>query len=78
MDNKLLELIRILIKMDNLNILFVGDSGSGKIIVNISGLEIITTMKLIQMITLLYINTLKEQGISYYRNDVKTFCQTPT
>ena len=30
MDNKLMELIKILIKMDNLNILFVGDSGSGK------------------------------------------------
>jgi DNA polymerase III delta prime subunit len=24
----------------------------------------------------LYINNLKEQGINYYRNDVKTFCQT--
>ena len=24
----------------------------------------------------LYINSLKEQGINYYRNDVKTFCQT--
>ena len=25
---------------------------------------------------ILYINNLKEQGISYYRTDVKTFCQT--
>ena len=24
----------------------------------------------------LYINSLQEQGISYYRNEVKTFCQT--
>lgn len=24
---------------------------------------------------ILYINNLKEQGINYYRNDVKTFCQ---
>jgi DNA polymerase III delta prime subunit len=24
----------------------------------------------------LYINSLKEQGLNYYRNDVKTFCQT--
>ena len=30
MDEKLLELIRILIQMDNLNILFIGDAGSGK------------------------------------------------
>ena len=26
----------------------------------------------------MYINNLKEQGISYYRTDVKTFCQTPS
>ena len=26
----------------------------------------------------LYINNLKDQGINYYRNDVKTFCQTST
>jgi DNA polymerase III delta prime subunit len=25
---------------------------------------------------IMYINSLKEQGIHYYRNDVKTFCQT--
>ena len=25
---------------------------------------------------MLYINSLKEQGIQYYRNEVKTFCQT--
>ena len=30
MDDKLLELIQILIKMDNLNILFVGNGGCGK------------------------------------------------
>jgi len=27
---------------------------------------------------ILYINSLKEQGITYYRNEVKTFCQTTT
>jgi DNA polymerase III delta prime subunit len=25
---------------------------------------------------ILYINNLKEQGISYYRNEMKTFCQS--
>ena len=27
---------------------------------------------------LLHINNLQEQGISYYRQEVKTFCQTPS
>jgi DNA polymerase III delta prime subunit len=27
---------------------------------------------------MLYINNLKDQGIQYYRNEVKTFCQTPS
>ena len=75
MDDKLLELIRILIKMDNLNILFVGDSGSGK-----SSLISAVLREYYNEIdsndNIMYINTLKEQGISYYRNDVKIFCQT--
>ncbi|MAU36373.1 MAG: hypothetical protein CMD14_03260 [Flavobacteriales bacterium] len=75
MDDKLLELIRILIKMDNLNILFVGDSGSGK-----SSLISAVLREYYDEIdsndNIMYINTLKEQGISYYRNDVKIFCQT--
>ena len=30
------------------------------------------------MDNVLYINNLQEQGISYYRTEVKTFCQTPS
>ena len=75
MDDKLLELIRILIKMDNLNILFVGDSGSGK-----SSLISAVLREFYDEIdsndNIMFIYTLKEQGISYYRNDVKIFCQT--
>ena len=77
MDTDLILLIRALISMDSLNILFYGDIGSGK-------------TSLIHSIireyygegerkdNILSINNLKEQGITYYRNEVKTFCQTPT
>lgn len=74
-DNNLLEIIRKLINNDNLNILFIGNYGVGK-------------TSLIDAIVreyydrhnpsdnVLSINILKEQGITYYRNEVKTFCQT--
>ena len=75
MEEDLYILIKTLIKMDSLNILFAGAIGSGK-------------TSLIQAIlreyygsddykdNILSINNLKEQGITYYRTDVKTFCQT--
>ena len=75
-DDEAYLLIKTLITMDNLNILFVGDSGSGKtslisaIIREYYGVDYNDNV--------LSINSLKEQGISYYRTEVKTFCQTPT
>jgi len=73
-----IDTLKTLIKMDNLNILFIGDVGSGKTsflnaVVNeyykgCNSLEIKENV--------LHINSLKEQGINYYRNDVKTFSQT--
>jgi len=75
MDTKIIELLKIFIKIDNLNLLFVGNTGSGK-------------TSLIKCLieeyydddydssNILTINALKDQGISYYRNEVKTFCQT--
>jgi DNA polymerase III delta prime subunit len=62
--------------MDNLNILFIGDSGSGKSsILNSIIKEYYNGID--DPNDILYINNLKEQGIQYYRNEVKTFCQTP-
>ncbi len=73
-----IDTLKTLIKMDNLNILFIGDVGSGKTsflnaVVNeyykgCNNSEIKENV--------LHINSLKEQGINYYRNDVKTFSQT--
>jgi len=72
---QLIELLNTLIKSDLLNILLIGNQGSGK-----------TT--LINCIikkyygdaydnnNILIINSLKDQGITYYKTEVKTFCQT--
>jgi len=59
-------LLKTLLEMNVLNILFIGESGSGK------------TSLINAIIHEYYINNLKEQGITYYRVDVKTFCQTPS
>ena len=77
-DDEIIKILKTLIAMDNLNILLIGDVASGK------------TSLLNSLIreyyighnpkeyedNIMYINNLKEQGINYYRNDVKTFCQT--
>ena len=69
--------INLLIDVNVINILFVGDSGSGKSsLINIIINKYYKDSKVSRNENILYINTLKEQGIHYYRNEVKTFCQT--
>jgi DNA polymerase III delta prime subunit len=77
-DNIIIDILNTLIKMNNLNILFIGDIGSGKtIFVNAIIREYYSNYNQNQYHeNILHINSLKEQGINYYRNDVKTFCQT--
>jgi DNA polymerase III delta prime subunit len=77
-EPEMLEILNTLISMNNLNVLFIGDIGSGKtaflnavIREYYKGLEPTNYLD-----NILHINSLKEQGINYYRNDVKTFCQT--
>ena len=75
MDQELVSLIKALIEMDTLNVLFVGDSGSGKT----SIIQAIIREYYSECCSdddILFINSLKDQGIAYYRTDVKTFCQT--
>ena len=75
MNSEIIELLQILINIDNLNILLVGDNGCGKsslinnIIKEYYGDKYNSS-------NILTINSLKDQGISYYRYEVKTFCQT--
>jgi replication factor C subunit 2/4 len=76
-DEQMTNILNTLIKMDNLNILFIGDMGSGKTaMLNALIREYYNGFKESQyMENVLHINSLKDQGINYYRNDVKTFCQ---
>ena len=77
-DNSVVNMLKTLILIDNLNVLIIGDMASGKTsLLNALVREyyIGHTPKEYEE-NVLYINSLKEQGINYYRTDVKTFCQT--
>lgn len=72
------QFLNSLIKMKKINILFIGNMGSGKTsLLNALIKEYYSDISpSLYNDNILYINSLKEQGIHYYRNDVKTFCQT--
>jgi DNA polymerase III delta prime subunit len=78
LDEKIINMLKTLILIDNLNILIIGDSASGKT----SLLNTLIREYYVGHVpkdyeeNVLYINSLKEQGINYYRTDVKSFCQT--
>jgi DNA polymerase III delta prime subunit len=77
-ENNIVHMLKTLILFNNLNILLIGDMASGKT----SLLNTIIREYYYEFTpkeyeeNVLYINSLKEQGINYYRTDVKTFCQT--
>jgi len=77
-DEEIVDILKTLIQMDNLNVLFIGDTGCGKTaLLNAVIREYYNDCdSKYSKNNILYINSLKEQGINYYRNDVKTFCQT--
>ena len=79
-DNEVVEILRTLINIDDLNILLIGDTTSGKTtLLNALIREYYNEFSLKQREeNVLYINSLREQGINYYRTEVKTFCQTCT
>lgn len=76
-ESEFVDVLNTLIAMENLNILFIGDMGSGKTsLLNALIKEYYKDYTENQyMENVLHINSLKDQGINYYRNDVKTFCQ---
>jgi DNA polymerase III delta prime subunit len=77
-NSDVIKILNTLVIMNNLNILLVGDSSSGKTsLLNTIIKEYFCGISEKEYIdNVLYINSLKEQGINYYRTDVKTFCQT--
>jgi DNA polymerase III delta prime subunit len=78
LDEELLQILKTFILMDNLNIMLIGEIASGKTsLLNTIVREYYSEFKPKEYEdNVLYINNLKEQGINYYRTDVKTFCQT--
>lgn len=77
-DNEIIKMLKTLIYIDQLTILLIGDMASGKTsLLNALIREYYAGFSPKQYEdNVLYINNLKEQGINYYRVDVKTFCQT--
>ena len=79
LNNQMKELFKNLIIMDNLSLMLIGNSGSGKsTLINVLINEYYNNIdENNKNNNIMIINTLKEQGIQYYRNEVKTFCQIP-
>jgi DNA polymerase III delta prime subunit len=77
-NRDVIEILKTLILMNNLNILLIGNFASGKTsLLNATIKDYYDGFSEKEyMDNILYINSLKEQGINYYRTDVKTFCQT--
>ena len=79
MSDMLKTTLHKLIEIDNLNLLFVGNACSGKttllyaIIREYYGLSKNDSFP---EYNTLFINNLKEQGIQYFRTEMKTFCQS--
>ena len=77
-DSDYKDLLNLLIKIDSLNILLIGNPGSGKTSLLEATVREYYKLDKLPVNNILYINNLKDQGIQYYRNEVKTFCQTPS
>lgn len=77
-ESSIIDTLNELIKLNKLNILFIGDIGTGKTtFLNALIREYYKGIPFESYLNnLLPINSLKEQGINFCRNDVKTFCQT--
>jgi DNA polymerase III delta prime subunit len=77
-EENIFSLLRLLIAMDSLHIMLVGGNSFGKTsLLNAIIKEYYKdNYQNAYADNVLFINSLKEQGIHYFRNDVKTFCQT--
>ena len=77
-NNDLVHIFKTFILMDSINLLLVGGMATGKTtLLNAIVHEYYKGYQIKEYNeNVLYINNLKEQGIGFYRNEVKTFCQT--
>jgi DNA polymerase III delta prime subunit len=72
------ETLESFLAMDRLALLFVGDSGSGKTaLLNTLVHTYYAPYTYPEFVhNILFINNLKDQGFSFYRNEMKSFCQS--
>lgn len=78
-DDKLKSTLKTLLEIDNLNLLFIGNASSGKTSLLYALIREYYKLKKDDSLpenNILFINNLKEQGIQYFRNEMKTFCQS--
>jgi DNA polymerase III delta prime subunit len=71
--------LNTLFEIDNLNVLFVGNPSSGKttlLYAIIRQYYSLSKESTFPENNILHINNLKEQGINYFRNEMKTFCRS--
>jgi len=79
MNEEFFTILKVLINIDDLNILLIGGQSSGKtsflyaLIREYYGLNKNSPLP---ETNIMFINNLKEQGIHFYRNEMKTFCQS--
>ena len=75
----MVSIVRTLMDIDDLNVLFIGNSSSGKTTMLYAILREyygLSKTDPIPETNIMFINNLKEQGINYFRNEMKTFCQS--
>lgn len=70
--------MKTLIDIDDMNVLLVGGFNSGKttMLYALAREYYCSSNSPLSENNVLFINNLKEQGIQFFRNDMKTFCQT--
>ena len=71
-----IKILKIILQVNKLNLLFVGNQGGGKTTFIKSTIREYYNLDTIPNNDILYINNLSDQGIQYYRTEVKTFCKT--
>jgi len=78
-NEKLISVIESLIQIDDINILVSGPNNAGKtslLYAIIRKYYDLDKTRTFPENNIMFINSLKEQGINYYRNEMKSFCQS--
>ena len=78
-DSDFCSALKTLFNMDDLNLLFVGQPNSGKttfLYAIIREYYQLSKTDPIPESNILFINNIKEQGIQFFRNEMKTFCRS--